>query len=304
MIAAAGAGGGVGGGLDGVVVVDKPPGWTSHDVVARCRRIFGQRRIGHAGTLDPDATGVLVVGLGRATRLLRFVTDLPKSYVGEVVLGVSTSTLDAAGEETGRWDMAGVSVSDAREAAAAFVGVVDQVPPMVSAVKVGGQRLHRLAREGVEIERAPRRVEVRRFDVAPTAETGVLRVEVECSSGTYVRSLAADLGTALGGGAHLRALVRTAVGHFTLAQARSLEHLGTDAVLAPAVAVSHYPAVPVGSELAAAISTGKVMSDDDLGVPEGSGPWAGLDDQGHLLAVYQRHGEGRVKPAVVMVAGA
>ncbi|MGQ0520050.1 MAG: tRNA pseudouridine(55) synthase TruB [Actinomycetota bacterium] len=287
-------------GIDGVVVVDKPAGWTSHDAVARCRRLFGQRRVGHAGTLDPDATGVLVVGLGRATRLLRFVTDLPKSYVGEVVLGVATSTLDAAGDETGRWDMSGVTLADARAATAGLVGEIDQVPPMVSAVKVGGQRLHALARSGVEVERAPRRVTVRRFGVEATADPGVLRIEVDCSSGTYVRSLAADLGAALGGGAHLRNLRRTAVGHFTLARATPLEDLGPAAVLAPAAAVDHLPAVTVGPEVAAAVATGKVLSDAELGDLAGDGPWAVLGAAGGLLAVYERYEAGRVKPAVVM----
>src|SRR5688500_17166019 len=140
--------------IDGLVVVDKPAGGTSHDVVARCRKIFGQKRVGHSGTLDPDATGVLLVGLGRATRLLRFLTDLPKSYVGDLVLGTSTSTLDAAGEVTGTWDMGAVTLADVRAAALAFVGEIQQIPPMVSAVKVGGKRLHELARAGVEVERA------------------------------------------------------------------------------------------------------------------------------------------------------
>src|SRR4051812_16215401 len=134
----------------GVVVVDKPAGWTSHDVVARCRRIFGQKRVGHSGTLDPDATGVLLVGLGPATRLLRFLTDLRKSYECEVVLGVATSTLDAAGEVVGTWDMAAVGLDDVRAAAADFVGDIEQIPPMVSAVKVDGKRLHELARQGIE----------------------------------------------------------------------------------------------------------------------------------------------------------
>lgn len=288
------------GGIDGVVVVDKPAGWTSHDAVARCRKVFGQRRVGHAGTLDPDATGVLVVGLGRATRLLRFVTDLPKSYVGEVVLGVATSTLDAAGDETGRWDMSGVTLADARAATAGLVGEIDQVPPMVSAVKVGGQRLHALARSGVEVDRAPRRVTVRRFGVEATADPGVLRIEVDCSSGTYVRSLAADLGAALGGGAHLRNLRRTAVGHFTLARATPLGEVGPAAVLAPAAAVDHLQAVTVDPEVASAVATGKVLPDAELGDLAGHGPWAVLGAAGGLLAVYERHGPGRVKPAVVM----
>ncbi|HEX8582411.1 MAG TPA: hypothetical protein VF640_08780, partial [Acidimicrobiales bacterium] len=128
-------------GPDGVAVVDKPAGWTSHDVVARSRRLLGTRKVGHAGTLDPGATGVLLLGAGRATRLLRFLSGLSKSYVGEVVLGVETTTLDDEGEVTATHDMAGVGVEDVRAAAAAFVGEIDQVPPMVSAVKVGGRRL-------------------------------------------------------------------------------------------------------------------------------------------------------------------
>jgi len=284
---------------DGVVVVDKPAGWTSHDAVARCRRIFGQKRVGHAGTLDPDATGVLVVGLGRATRLLRYVTDLPKTYEGEVVLGVATSTLDAAGEETGRWDMTSVTLDDVRAAAARFIGEIDQVPPMVSAVKIGGQRLHALARAGVEVDRPPRRVTVWRYDVEPAPETGVFRIAVDCSSGTYVRSLAADVGTALGGGAHLRALRRTAIGPFTLDGAVPLEELTPEAALPPAAAVAHYPSVAVGPDVAAAVATGKVLTAGDLGV-DGGGPWAVLDGAGTLLAVYERHPDGRVKPAVVL----
>ena len=287
----------------GLAVIDKPAGWTSHDVVARARKVFGQKRVGHAGTLDPGATGVLVVGLGRATRLLRFVTDLPKAYVGEVVLGVATTTLDDEGDETGRWDMAGITLDDVRAAAARFVGEIEQVPPMVSAVKVGGQRLHALARAGVEVERAPRRVTVHRLEVEGTGRPGVLRVDVDCSSGTYIRSLAADLGEALGGGAHLRNLRRTAVGPFTVAGATHLDDLGPGAVQPPAAAVAHLAAVRAGPELAAAVAHGKVLAAADLGLPPGDGPWAVLDGAGDLLAVYEQHGGGRVKPAVVLAGG-
>lgn len=285
--------------VDGLVVVDKPAGWTSHDAVARCRRAFGQRRVGHAGTLDPGATGVLVVGLGRATRLLRYVTELPKSYVGEVVLGVATSTLDDAGEETGRWDMSAVGLPQVRAAAARFVGAIDQVPPMVSALKVGGRRLHDLARAGVEVERAPRRVVVRRLEVSPAGEAGVFRVEVDCSSGTYVRSLAADLGAALGGGAHLRRLRRTAVGPFTADEAVPLDQAGPASLLPPSAAVRHLAPAVVGPEVAAAVATGKALDLGALGVA-GEGPWAVLGGDGALLAVYEAHGEGRAKPAVVL----
>ena len=278
---------------DGLVVVDKAAGWTSHDVVARVRRVFGQRRVGHAGTLDPGATGVLLVGLGRATRLLRFVAALPKSYAGEVVLGVATSTLDDAGEVTGRWDMSGVGLAHARAAAAGFVGEIDQVPPMVSALHVGGRRLHELARAGVEVERAPRRVDIHRFDVDPGPEPGILRIEVDCSSGTYVRSLAADLGAALGGGAHLRRLRRTAVGSFTARAAVAVDDLSPAAVLPPAAALRDYPSVVVGGAAADDVAHGRRLPDlaDD-------GPTAVVDDAGTLLAVYAA---GRAE--VVLAAG-
>ena len=287
--------------IDGLVVVDKAAGWTSHDVVARCRRAFGQRRVGHSGTLDPPATGMLLVGLGRATRLLRFLTDLPKTYVGEVVLGVATSTLDAEGEVTGRWDMSGITPQEVRVAGARFVGAIDQMPPMVSAVKVGGRRLHELARAGEEVERRPRRVVVHRLAVAPTTEPGVLRLEVECSSGTYVRSLAADLGTALGGGAHLRALRRTSIGSFTVSEARPVESVSADDVLPPAEALRDYPSVVVAGELVAAIGHGQVVDQARLGVA-GGGPWGIVDGEGRLLAVYEDAGGGRTKPAVVLAA--
>lgn len=285
-------------GPDGLCVVDKPAGWTSHDVVAKARGVLGTRKIGHSGTLDPDATGVLLLGVGRVTRLLRFLTALPKAYVGEVVLGTETSTLDAAGEVTATHDMAAVTVDDVRAAAARFVGEIEQVPPMVSAVKVGGRRLHELAREGVEVEREARPVTVHRFDVGEAVEPGVYPIEVGCSSGTYVRTLAADLGHALGGGAHLRNLRRTAIGSFTLAEAHWLEDL---VVLTPAAALRDYAAVTVDDEVAAAVRHGKVLEADVLGAT-GEGPWAVLDATGALLAVYERHKGTTVKPAVVVAS--
>ena len=291
--------------IDGLVVVDKPAGCTSHDVVARCRRIFGQRRVGHAGTLDPDATGVLLVGLGRATRLMQFLTGLPKTYTAEVVLGVATSTLDSSGEVTNRWDMSAVTVADGRAAAAGLTGSIAQVPPMVSAIKVGGRRLHELARAGVEVERAPRRVVVSRFEVdeAPGARADgggpVFAISVECSSGTYVRSLAADLGTALGGGACLRNLRRRAVGPFAEDEAVLLDALGPGAVMAPAVAMRSMAATRVDAEVAGAVAHGKVLACTALGV-DGPGPWSVLGPTGELLAVYEAHGAGRAKPTVVV----
>ena len=286
----------------GLVVIDKEAGWTSHDVVARCRRIFGQRRVGHAGTLDPDATGVLLVGLGRATRLMRFLTALPKTYVAEIVLGTATSTLDASGEVTGEWDMSAVTPEQVTAAAAALTGAIEQVPPMVSAVKIGGRRLHELARQGIEVERPPRKVSVYRFDVEPDPERpGVYRAEVECSSGTYIRVLADDIGTALGGGAHIGLLRRTRIGSFGEGDMRPLDHLTHDAILTPAQAMRDLALVAVEPEIADLIGRGLALDRVPIGAV-GEGPWAMVDRHGRLLAVYEATGTDRIKPAVV-VAG-
>ncbi|MYB03247.1 MAG: tRNA pseudouridine(55) synthase TruB [Acidimicrobiaceae bacterium] len=281
---------------DGIAVIDKPAAWTSHDVVAKARGVLGTRKVGHSGTLDPDATGVLVLGVGRATRLLRFLTALAKSYEAEIVLGTETDTLDSSGQVTARHEMAAVTEAQARLAARSLTGDILQVPPMVSAVKVGGRRLHQLAREGVEVEREARPVTVHRFEVAavPGCE-GVLRAEVDCSSGTYVRVLAADLGRALGGGAHLRKLRRVAVGGFGLTEARSVE---SPEVLPMARAVEHLDGVRVGPAVAADVTHGRVLDLDRLGAA-GAGPWAVHDADGRLLAVYERFRTG-AKPAVVV----
>jgi tRNA pseudouridine55 synthase len=286
--------------VDGLVVVDKATGWTSHDVVAKLRGVLGTKKVGHSGTLDPDATGVLLVGAGSVTRLLRFLTVLGKTYTGEVVLGVETSTLDAAGEVIATHDMTGVGVADVRAAASTLTGDIMQVPPMVSAVQVGGRRLHELARAGVEVDREARPVRVHRFDVSPTADSSVFSVEVQCSTGTYVRSLAADLGRALGGGAHLRSLRRTQIGSFTVDEALPIEAISGDALLPAAVAMRDYPQVVVDSDVAASVAHGKVLPAETLGVGEGDGPWAVVNDSGDLLAVYETHRAGTVKPAVVI----
>lgn len=289
--------------IDGVAVIDKAPGWTSHDVVAKARGVLGTRKVGHSGTLDPDATGVLVLGVGRATRLLRFLTALGKSYVGEVVLGSTTTTLDAAGEVTGTFAM-DATLEDVRRAAATFVGEIQQVPPMVSALKVGGQRLHELARAGIEVERAPRPVTIDRIDVDATGEDHVFRLSVECGSGTYIRSLAADIGTALGGGAHLRNLRRTAVGGFTLADAHAVE----DAVLLPMREVLRdQPRITVDAAAVADLLHGRRI---EAAWPTAAAPAAtargplvaavyGPDDD--LVAVVEPAGS-HVKPVVVVAA--
>jgi tRNA pseudouridine55 synthase len=284
--------------LDGLVVVDKDAGWTSHDVVAKLRGVLQTKKVGHSGTLDPDATGVLLVGVGKVTRLLRFLTVLPKTYTGEVVFGTETSTLDASGEVTATHDMH-LSMEDIRRAADTLTGNILQVPPMVSAKQVGGQRLHDLARKGIEIEREPVPVTVHRFDVEVTADPLVWRIEVECSSGTYIRSLAADLGTHLGGGAHLRNLRRTAIGSFTVDIAHTIDSVTDRAVLPPAAALRNYPSVVADREL---LGSGKVLARNHLHV-DGDGPWAVLDADGNLLAVYESYRDDMVKPAVVLAAG-
>ncbi len=266
---------------------------TSHDVVEVCRRTLHERRIGHAGTLDPDATGVLVVGVGVVTRLLRFLAASSKSYTGEVVLGVETTTLDAAGAVVARHDMAGVTLADVRGAVAAHLtGAIEQVPPMVSALQVDGRRLHELAREGVEVERTPRPVTVERFDVDATADPLVYRIAVTCSAGTYVRSLAADLGHLLGGGAHLRDLRRTASGAFTEADARPLDALE---LLPVRAAVAGLASVTVDAATAVRVGHGA-----KLDRPDGPGPWAVLGPDGTVLAVYEPWDGDRAKPAVVL----
>lgn len=284
---------------DGLAVIDKEAGWTSHDVVAKARGVFGTRKVGHSGTLDPDATGVLLLGVGRATRLLRFLTPLSKKYVGELVLGAETTTLDAAGEVTAVHDMSEVTPQQVSEAASRFAGDIMQVPPMVSAIKVGGRRLHELAREGIEVEREARPVTVHELAVAPVdAPAGVYRIEVSCSSGTYVRSLAADIGSALGGGGHLRALRRVAVGSFTIEEAHPV---AAPELLSMEKALRDYPSVTVDADLSRRVANGQVLTSEDIAV-EGDGPWAVLGAQGQLLAVYESHKPGMVKPAVVIPA--
>ena len=286
-------------GPDGLAVVDKEAGWTSHDVVAKARGLLGTRKVGHSGTLDPDATGVLLLGVGKVTRLLRFLGLGSKRYTGVVVLGTATSTLDASGEVTGRWDMTGIGVEDVRAAALALTGTILQVPPMVSAVQIGGRRLHELAREGIEVEREARQVTVHHLDVGDPIGPGCFPIEVECSSGTYIRSLAADLGTALGGGAHLRDLRRTAIGSFTVAEAVALDALTPERLLPPAAALRDLGTVTVDEATAADVGHGKVLERAQLGVT-GDGPWPVLDEAGTLLAVYEPHRGTTAKPAVVL----
>lgn len=215
----------------GLLIVDKPADITSHGVVSRVRRALGLRKVGHAGTLDPMATGVLVLGVGRATRLLGHLMLHDKDYAATIRLGASTVTDDREGEVlavAGADAIAAISDDAIRAGVTALTGVIDQVPTAVSAIKVDGERAHRLVRAGANVELAARSVEVTRFDLTAirrTADRIDLDVEVTCSTGTYVRALARDLGAGLGVGGHLTALRRTRVGAFTAAEAVTLEHL-------------------------------------------------------------------------------
>jgi tRNA pseudouridine55 synthase len=277
----------------GLCVVDKPAGVTSHDVVGMLRRRFHERQVGHAGTLDPDATGVLVVAVGMTTKLLRFIEKTEKRYTGEVVLGTETSTLDSSGDVTATHDMVSVTLADARRVAAEHLtGDILQIPPMVSAIRVDGRRLHELAREGIEIEREPRPVTISSLVVDEGPEPGVLSIDVVCSAGTYIRTLAADLGHLLGGGAHLRNLRRTAVGAFGLDEAGAPDECD---LLPVDAAVRSLRRVVVDAETAGLVANGRVLPRFD-----GDGPWALFTDADVLLAVYEPFRGAEAKPSVVL----
>jgi tRNA pseudouridine55 synthase len=288
--------------VDGVLVCDKPAGMTSHDVVARVRRLTGQRRVGHGGTLDPPATGVLVLALGRATRLLPFLPMEPKRYLARIAFGAETDTLDASGTVTATADAAGVDEAAVRAALRGLLGPQEQVPPMVSAVKVGGERLYAKARRGESIERAARSIVVHALELVDFAGGGrpAATVEVTCSGGTYVRSLAADLGRRLGTLAHLAALRRTAAGRFTERDAHTLadlEALGDGlarVVLAPAQALRSVAVRPLSAAEAAALAKGSTIP------PSGrTEPVAALAPDGRLVAVIQDDA-GRARSRVVL----
>lgn len=279
----------------GLCVVDKPTGVTSHDVVGMLRKRFGERQVGHAGTLDPDATGVLVVAVGMSTKLLRFIEKTTKRYEGEVVLGTETSTLDAAGEVTATHQMGEVTVEQAQAVVDEHLtGAIEQIPPMVSAIKIDGKRLHELARQGIEVDRPPRPVTIHEFRVTGRPESGVLSIDVTCSPGTYVRTLAADLGHLLGGGAHLRNLRRTAVGEYTLADAAGPDECE---LLPVSAAVRGLVRVPADDNLAALVANGRVLPRP---ISMGDGPWAVFGPDDTLIAVYEAFGDDQAKPAVVL----
>ncbi|MCA0296030.1 MAG: tRNA pseudouridine(55) synthase TruB [Actinobacteria bacterium] len=299
---------------DGLVVVDKPQGWTSHQVVGRCRRLLGTRKVGHAGTLDPMATGVLLVGVNRATRLLGHLAGHDKTYTATILLGASTVTDDAEGELVEWRGAAGITEADVRGAVPAFTGVISQVPSAVSAIKVDGKRAYARVRAGEQVELKAREVTVSRFEVTavrPSASFGWLGgaatdaptlevdVEVDCSSGTYIRALARDLGAALGTGGHLTALRRTRVGGFGL-DLVALDEAGLAGDDAPPllgladVARRAFPVVEVDARQAREIGYGRSL---DLTVPaDPTALVAGAD----LLALYRPGEDGRAHPVAVL----
>lgn len=313
--------------VHGLLVVDKPAGMTSHDVVDKARRLLGERKIGHSGTLDPDATGVLLLGVGDATRLLRFLDNViidgrattSKSYTGTVVLGTETTTLDASGEVTATYDMSAIIAELTVDKVQAIIdgdvgqqllGDVMQVPPMVSALKVDGKRLHELAREGIEIERAARPVTVHSFKVLAVRGNDI-DIDVACSSGTYIRTLAADLGTIMGGGAHLKNLRRTSIGRFAVSDAVTLGELSADdsephSYLRPVLeCVRGLTRRDADADVRAAVAVGKVLP-ATLFASRGPAPWAVVDAEDRLIAVYEpfsneKVGADMARPTIVLI---
>ncbi len=274
----------------GLLLIDKPAGITSHDAVDRVRRALGVRKVGHAGTLDPPATGLLLIGVGRATRLLRFLGDLQKVYEGTGVLGVETTTLDAEGEVV-RESPVEVSESGLRAVVAGLVGPIEQVPPMYSAVKVGGEKLYRAAREGRTVEAAPRSVEVFAFDLTGFASPR-FDFTVRSSAGTYVRSHVADVGAKLGCGAHLERLRRTAIGPFSADAATTPDDPGSLVPLERAV--EHLPSLTLQEDEARAAVHGQCLGPTGI-----SGPYRAIAPDGRLIGIYRDTGS-KACPDVIL----
>jgi tRNA pseudouridine55 synthase len=286
----------------GIVVVDKPGAITSHGVVSRVRRLAGTRKVGHAGTLDPMATGVLVLGINRATRLLGHLMVTEKAYDATIRLGVSTTTDDAEGEPVAVVSAERVTEESVRGALAAFVGEIEQVPTAVSAIKVDGKRAYQRVREGEDVELKARTVTVHELvvhdvEALSTEEAPVVdvRVSVRCSSGTYIRAIARDLGAALGVGGHLTELRRTAVGPFDLSVARTVDQLERDFTMVPIAEAARaaFPAYELDAEQAGSVRVGRALA---LGLP---GLTAVFAPDGEFLALYEPADSGLDRPVAV-----
>jgi tRNA pseudouridine55 synthase len=296
----------------GLLIVDKPAGLTSHDVVGRVRRLAGTRRVGHAGTLDPMATGVLVVGIEKATRLLGHLALTQKQYAATIRLGERTDTDDADGEIVARQPADGVADAALRQAAAALTGEIQQVPPGISAIKVGGQRAYRLTREGAPPDLPARTVTVAELDITAIRRSagpagGLLDVDVQvtCSSGTYIRAIARDLGAALGTGGHLTALRRTRVGPYRIAEATPLDELAAAAGTVP------LPVIPLAAAAAAAFDSRQLTADEARLIGHGGrlpalgagpAPVAAFGPDGALIALLTE-ADGQARSLAVFAAG-
>jgi len=297
---------------DGLLLVDKPAGWTSHDVVARTRRLAGTRKVGHAGTLDPMATGLLVLGLNRATRLLTYLVGADKTYEATIRLGQDTTTDDAQGEVVASRGAAGVTPEAVEAAMGGLRGDIDQVPSSVSAIKVDGQRAYARVRQGEDVELAARPVHVASFEALESRPTRAgdvdvldLDVLVTCSSGTYVRALARDVGAALGSGGHLTALRRTQVGPFHVSEAHTMARLaeqaeadGVELLRSGDVARRAFATRHLDPAEARALSYGQAI---DSKAPGGTAdaPIAGVDGDGELVALLADR-DGRARPLLVL----
>lgn len=269
----------------GIVLVDKPKGMSSHDAVYRLRRALGIRKIGHAGTLDPLATGLLVMAVGDATRFLPYLTTNPKTYRGAAQLGRSTTTQDSEGETVEEFPCAHVGYDEVAAACSEMTGQIRQVPPMYSAVKVGGKRLYKMARQGVELDRQTREVLVSQFSCL-SYDRGRFEFEVTCSSGTYVRTLVHDLGANLGVGAHMTELRRLRAGAFDVAAAKPPEEVTADDVLPLEQALAPLPCVPVPP-----IAVAKARNGNDVALHiEVDGDTVCLLDDGEVFAIAKRMG--------------
>ncbi|HEY2316569.1 MAG TPA: tRNA pseudouridine(55) synthase TruB [Streptosporangiaceae bacterium] len=297
----------------GLLIVDKPAGWTSHDVVAKVRKLAGTKRVGHAGTLDPMATGVLVLGVEKATRLLGYLALTEKEYAATIRLGQTTDTDDAEGEIIGHVPVRDIGEAELLRAIAALTGQISQVPPGVSAIKVGGQRAYKLARAGEAPELAARTVTVREFTVDAIRPSGDLLdvdARVTCSSGTYIRALARDLGAALGVGGHLTALRRTRVGPYLASQARTLDELaqaealgadggrGLDVLPLATAAAAAFPRRDLTEAQARALGHGAKLEATGTGAV----PVAAFAPDGSLIALLTDE-EGQARSLAVFVTG-
>lgn len=285
---------------NGLLLLDKPQGVTSHDAVDHVRRVLSERRVGHAGTLDPMATGLLVLAVGASTRLLRFAQSETKRYEGVVTFGVRTDSLDADGEVLERRDVPALSADAVNEQATAMTGTQQQTPPMVSAIKVKGKRLHALAREGVEVEREPRTVRIDEFHLV-ALEDDTWSFTVTCSTGTYVRVLLSDLAERLGTIGHLSALRRVASGHHEVRDALTYFEfedrvsLGVNVLAPPRAFVEHLASVTISDEDERRLRQGQRVSLD----ASGDGEIAALNAAGSLVAVVRRRGD-NFQPVVVL----